>query len=118
MARGATKRHPAAVQSTAKPVRATRARRSRWGLRTVVVLAAIALGIAVPFYVLAGRGQPGASSTANSASWALQTSDFHALAFSPNDSNTIFFGHHNGLMRTIDGGQSWTPLVDRPNFDA
>ncbi len=48
----------------------------------------------------------------------LETSDFHALAFSPENPNVVFFGHHNGIMRSDDGGRTWTALVDRPNFDA
>jgi len=48
----------------------------------------------------------------------LETSDFHALAFSPENPNVVFFGHHNGIMRSDDGGRTWVALVDRPNFDA
>ncbi len=29
-----------------------------------------------------------------------------------------FFGHHNGILRTEDGGRTWTPLVERRGFDA
>lgn len=42
----------------------------------------------------------------------------HALAFSPSDAIVAFFGHHNGLLRTEDGGRTRKPLVERPNFDA
>jgi photosystem II stability/assembly factor-like uncharacterized protein len=48
----------------------------------------------------------------------LQTADFHALAFSPDDRDVAFFGHHGGIMRSDDGGRTWRPLVSRPNFDA
>ncbi|MCX6020780.1 MAG: YCF48-related protein [Chloroflexi bacterium] len=48
----------------------------------------------------------------------MKTNDFHALAFSAEDPNVAYFGHHNGILRTADGGQTWKPLVDRPNFDA
>ena len=48
----------------------------------------------------------------------LRTGDFHSLAFSPDNPNVVFFGHHNGLMRSDDGGRTWSALVDRPNFDA
>ena len=48
----------------------------------------------------------------------LQAGDYHALAFSPEDPNVLFFGHHNGIMRSTDGGRTWSALVDRPNFDA
>lgn len=48
----------------------------------------------------------------------LKTSDFHALAFSPSDPNVVFFGHHNGIQRSDDGGRTWSVLVDRRGFDA
>lgn len=48
----------------------------------------------------------------------LETADFHSLAFSPDGSDVVFFGHHNGMMRSDDGGRTWRPVVARPNFDA
>jgi photosystem II stability/assembly factor-like uncharacterized protein len=48
----------------------------------------------------------------------LETADFHALAFSPDDPNVVFFGHHNGVLRSDDGGRAWRPLVERRDFDA
>ncbi len=75
----------------------------------LIVLAAItAIGFSLRS---SGRDSGGAIAT-------LQTGDFHALAFSPDDRNIVFFGHHNGIMRSDDGGRTWAPLVDRQNFDA
>lgn len=37
----------------------------------------------------------------------LETNDFHSLAFSPTDPETIFFGHHGGLMVSQNGGEDW-----------
>lgn len=37
----------------------------------------------------------------------LSTSDFHTLAFHPQDPNIIFFGHHNGVLKSVDGGRTW-----------
>lgn len=37
----------------------------------------------------------------------LTTNDFHSLAFSPTDLETIFFGHHNGLLVSYNGGKDW-----------
>ncbi len=44
----------------------------------------------------------------------LSTSDFHSLAFSPTEPETVFFGHHNGLLVSYDGGVDWqsTALTD------
>lgn len=33
--------------------------------------------------------------------------DYHSLAFSPSDRNTLFFGHHSGIMESQDGGKTW-----------
>lgn len=40
---------------------------------------------------------------------SLTTSDYHALAFSPADPATLFFGHHGGLLVSRDGGRTWEP---------
>lgn len=48
----------------------------------------------------------------------LRTDDLHALALSPDNPNTVFFGHHNGIMRSDDGGRTWHPVVALRNFDA
>jgi photosystem II stability/assembly factor-like uncharacterized protein len=55
---------------------------------------------------------------ATDAIGTLHTLDYHALALSPSEPNVVFFGHHNGMMRSDDGGRTWRPLVDRPGFDA
>jgi photosystem II stability/assembly factor-like uncharacterized protein len=47
----------------------------------------------------------------------LTTADFHSLAFSPTDSETIFFGHHGGLMVSHNGGRDWSPTT-LSNVDA
>lgn len=53
----------------------------------------------------------------STATGVLRTSDFHSLAFSPSDPNVVFFGHHNGIMQSKDGGRTWSALVERPGFD-
>lgn len=63
-------------------------------------------------YVTVGRGVGGTPIA------TLQTADYHALAFSPDDPSVVFFGHHNGVMRSSDGGRTWRPLMERRNFDA
>jgi photosystem II stability/assembly factor-like uncharacterized protein len=68
--------------------------------------------------VVAGLVMRGGARSSSGAIATLQTADFHALAFSPDDPNVVFFGHHNGIMRSDDGGHTWISLVDRPNFDA
>lgn len=37
----------------------------------------------------------------------LRTQDFHSLAFLPLEPETVYFGHHGGLLVSHDGGESW-----------
>ena len=46
---------------------------------------------------------PGAGGNARPIS-RLSTADFHSLAFSITEPDTIFFGHHGGLMVSRNGG--------------
>ncbi len=41
----------------------------------------------------------------------LTTADFHSLAFSPTKPETIFFGHHDGLLVSHNGGKDWQPTA-------
>lgn len=38
----------------------------------------------------------------------VQTQDFHSLEFSALDPETVFFGHHGGLLVSTDGGREWS----------
>jgi len=50
----------------------------------------------------------GAATEANA--WAtLNTADVHALAFAPGEPAHLYFGHHNGLLESRDGGRTWQP---------
>jgi photosystem II stability/assembly factor-like uncharacterized protein len=37
----------------------------------------------------------------------LSTADFHSLAFSPTEPETVYFGHHGGLLVSHNGGKDW-----------
>jgi len=46
--------------------------------------------------------------------WArLGTADAHSLAFAPGDAQHLFFGHHGGVLESVDGGRTWAPLGAR-----
>lgn len=47
----------------------------------------------------------------------LRTADFHSLAFSPLEPDTVFFGHHGGLLVSTDSGREWRP-TSLQNADA
>src|SRR5262245_41847119 len=74
--------------------------------------------LALVAVVVVGLSLRRGSSAGGGAITTLRTADFHSLAFSPDNPNIVFFGHHNGLKRSEDGGLTWSALVDRSNFDA
>ena len=73
--------------------------------RWLVVVGIILVMLTVGRWFLTSRG---VSSNASPIS-QLSTRDFHALAFSPTQPDTIYFGHHSGLMVSRDGGRTWQP---------
>lgn len=76
----------------------------RGGLVGLVSLGAVGL---VGFAVLSSGGP---QTVGGATSWAtLGTRDVHSLAFDPADPQHLFFGHHNGLLESSDGGRSWQP---------
>ncbi|MBI2853095.1 MAG: hypothetical protein HYX84_08400 [Chloroflexi bacterium] len=48
----------------------------------------------------------------------LSAGDYHSLAFNPTEADVVFFGHHDGVMLSEDGGVTWRNVVARRNFDA
>lgn len=54
----------------------------------------------------------GSSTSTSPVAWArLGTADVHALSFDPSDPDRLLFGHHDGLLATIDGGRTWQPTT-------
>ncbi len=106
---------------TAPPRRSTAARSRSSGQpakrKPIQVVAAVG-ALLVAGALAAFFFWPRPASTPSGAIATLQTLDYHALALSPTDANVVFFGHHNGVMRSCDGGRTWRPLVDRSGFDA
>lgn len=81
-----------------------RAVQSRWLWPALggVALAVVGIGFVA---LRAGDGPGGGAEV-----WAmLNTADVHALAFDPADNQHLFFGHHNGLLESVDGGRTWRP---------
>jgi len=77
----------------------------RWIL-AVGALAALAVAWLVVMNLSSGDGGPTPSA------WAtLDTADVHSLAFDPDDSAHLYFGHHGGLLESRDGGISWRPAT-------
>ena len=69
------------------------------------------LGVAVLVVLLSGFGAwrllGETETTASQPLHQFDTQDFHSLAFDPDDPDTIFFGHHGGMMISNDAGVTW-----------
>lgn len=92
-----------------------RARSSSWTARDLV-LAALAVGLLIAVTgALATRDQwtalVGAQAAVPVSIAALTTSDFHSLAFDPRDPDLVYFGHHEGVMKSTDAGRTWRPIM-------
>lgn len=67
--------------------------------------AAVAVVALVAFLVFRPADGPAAPSA-----WStLNTADVHSLAFAAADAAHLYFGHHDGLLETRDGGRTWQP---------
>lgn len=96
----------------ARPAGKRASRKKPWFLLALASMLLAAAGI-LALYLVLWRGTDTGQGIA-----LLRTEDFHALAFSPDNPDVVFFGHHNGVMRSDDGGRTWQRLVERRNFDA
>jgi len=77
---------------------------SRWLITTGLVLALVI----VLWFVFSSR-QPENNGVRPIS--RLTTADFHSLAFSPTEPETLFFGHHGGLLVSRNGGKDWSPTA-------
>jgi len=86
--------------SRTRPSRRRPPPQRRWLIPAVAGIGIVALAAAI---VLLTRSQTGTATP-----WAtLGTADVHALAFDPSDTQHLYFGHHNGLLESTDGGRTW-----------
>lgn len=81
--------------------------------------AALIGAVAVVGFLLLSRGgkDDEAPSSRFQAVHTFETADYHSLAVHPTV-DMVFFGHHGGLQRSENGGQSWETVVDQANWDA
>lgn len=77
------------------------------GARAALLVAgAVAVGGVVAIIALALAG----GTDDRAVPWSsLDTDDVHTLAFAPDDAQHLYFGHHDGLLESRDGGRSWQP---------
>ncbi len=86
-------------------------RRNSWG----VWIGVAAILMTGGWWIASSRTSNG-NRTGNAIS-RLSAGDFHSLAFSPTDLDTIYFGHHDGMMVSQNGGRVWQP-ASLQNVDA
>lgn len=77
-------------------------------------------GVLLVLLLIVGGCAPGAAPSAPSATaggpvaWTrLGTADAHSLAFAPSSTDHLYFGHHGGILESLDGGQTWQPMQAR-----
>jgi len=78
----------------------------RWPRATGIATAVLGVVLAAAWFV--GRAPAGQAALAR-----LGTEDVHALAFAGDDPGHLLFGHHGGILESVDGGRSWQPLPTR-----
>lgn len=90
---------------------------SQWTTRDLLLVAAALVLLAGVTAALGMRDQwsalVGANSTVPVAIATLTTSDFHSLAFDPRDPDIVYFGHHQGVLKSVDGGKTWKPILQQ-----
>lgn len=88
---------------------------SQWTLRDILLVAAAFALLIIATGAVAFRDQwtplVGANANMPISIATLGTSDFHSLAFDPRDPNVVYFGHHEGVMNSTDGGATWSPVL-------
>jgi photosystem II stability/assembly factor-like uncharacterized protein len=92
-------------------------RRKHQQKTTSVWLIAVGLILIMVFglWIILSKGQSGNADALPISQ--LTTNDFHSLAFSAVDPETIFFGHHDGLLISKNGGKEWASSTLK-NVDA
>lgn len=90
------------------------AKHATWTPRDILLVATVLALLAGVTVAVALRSQWTPLLGANVAPVAiatLATSDFHSLAFDPRDPDIVYFGHHQGVLKSVDGGVTWSPVL-------
>ena len=94
-----------------------RAQSSEWALRDVLLVGAAMALLVIMTTAVALRDEwtslVGANAGTPKTVATLMTSDFHSLAFDPRDPDIVYFGHHYGVLKSIDSGVNWSPVLQQ-----
>lgn len=90
------------AKGTSPTGRSTRNARRGWLRGGLLALAVVLAGIAAWWAI----ARP--VSSGGQALYQFNTQDFHSLAFDPASADTLYFGHHQGLKVSRDGGETWS----------
>jgi photosystem II stability/assembly factor-like uncharacterized protein len=71
----------------------------------LIAVPVLGIALALPLFM----NQPSRNGTQSLAQ--VKTEDIHALAFSFSHPNTLFLGHHDGLLISQDQGVTWDPTA-------
>ncbi len=94
-------------------------KRRTWGVRIALWSALlVAAVVAIVVFLLQGGGDSGTGPSRFDAIHTFDTADYHSLAFSPAADDAILFGHHGGVQKSNDDGDSWTEVIDEAGRDA
>lgn len=92
-----------------------RARPSEWNLRDIALIIIAFVLLAGVTAIVAQRDEwevlVGVKAPVPVPITTFTTTDFHALAFDPRDPDIVYFGHHQGVMKSTDGGRTWQPML-------
>lgn len=92
-------------------------RRNRNRIYMVLLGVALVAVTAIFLSLQSGGGDSSSPASRFSSIHTFNTADFHSLTFDPANQGRVLFGHHGGVLGTDDSGRTWTPLVERANFD-
>lgn len=90
------------------------AKPSAWTLRDVLMVAAVLVllaGVTVAVALRASWTPLLGAKIAPVPIATLSTSDFHSLAFDLRNPDIVYFGHHQGVLKSVDGGVTWSPVL-------
>ncbi len=93
-------------------------RRRTWRVRMALYAVLLVVATVGVLYLLtrsdsgSENGGPGQFAAVH----RFETGDFHSLAV--DQEGAVLFGHHNGVQISDDGGDTWSVLIEEPNWDA